>query len=114
MAELLFWPALLLYGEAAFGYFGYVRRAGAAWGGALARDGRPARFPRGPVLGSCADARPRRRPRAAVRRRQARRRRRRGHRGHLDRVVRVSRAARRSRLVRTPRGLRRACRIRAR
>jgi ABC-type uncharacterized transport system permease subunit len=30
MAELLFWPALLLYGEAAFGYFGYVRRAGAA------------------------------------------------------------------------------------
>jgi ABC-type uncharacterized transport system permease subunit len=30
MAELLFWPALLLYGEAAVGYFGYVRRAGAA------------------------------------------------------------------------------------
>ena len=29
MAELLFWPALLLYGEAAVGYFGYVRRAGA-------------------------------------------------------------------------------------
>ena len=30
MAELLFWPALLCYGEAAFGYLGYVRRAGAA------------------------------------------------------------------------------------
>jgi ABC-type uncharacterized transport system permease subunit len=30
MAELLFWPALLFYGEAALGYFGYVRRAGAA------------------------------------------------------------------------------------
>jgi ABC-type uncharacterized transport system permease subunit len=30
MAELLFWPALLFYGEAAVGYFGYVRRAGAA------------------------------------------------------------------------------------
>jgi ABC-type uncharacterized transport system permease subunit len=30
MAELLFWPTLLLYGEAAFGYFGYVGRAGAA------------------------------------------------------------------------------------
>jgi ABC-type uncharacterized transport system permease subunit len=30
MAELLFWPTLLLYGEAAVGYFGYVRRAGAA------------------------------------------------------------------------------------
>ncbi len=30
MAELLFWPALLCYGEAAVGYFGYVRRAGAA------------------------------------------------------------------------------------
>jgi ABC-type uncharacterized transport system permease subunit len=30
MAELLFWPALLLYGEAAVGYLGYVRRAGAA------------------------------------------------------------------------------------
>ena len=29
MAELLFWPALLFYGEAAVGYFGYVRRAGA-------------------------------------------------------------------------------------
>jgi ABC-type uncharacterized transport system permease subunit len=37
MAELLFWPALLLYGEAAVGYFGYVRRSGtpgraAIWG----------------------------------------------------------------------------------
>jgi ABC-type uncharacterized transport system permease subunit len=30
MAELLFWPALLFYGEAAVGYFGYARRAGAA------------------------------------------------------------------------------------
>jgi ABC-type uncharacterized transport system permease subunit len=30
MAELLFWPALLFYGEAAVGYLGYVRRAGAA------------------------------------------------------------------------------------
>ena len=30
MAELLFWPTLLLYGEAAVGYLGYVRRAGAA------------------------------------------------------------------------------------
>jgi ABC-type uncharacterized transport system permease subunit len=30
MAELLFWPTLLFYGEAAVGYFGYVRRAGAA------------------------------------------------------------------------------------
>ncbi len=30
MAELLFWPALLFYSEAAVGYFGYVRRAGAA------------------------------------------------------------------------------------
>ena len=29
MAELLFWPALLCYGEAAVGYFGYVRHAGA-------------------------------------------------------------------------------------
>ena len=26
LAELLFWPALLLYGEAAVGYFGEVRR----------------------------------------------------------------------------------------
>ena len=37
MAELLFWPALLLYGEAAVGYFGEVRRPGragraATWG----------------------------------------------------------------------------------
>jgi ABC-type uncharacterized transport system permease subunit len=30
MAELLFWPALFFYGEAALGYFGYVRRSGAA------------------------------------------------------------------------------------
>jgi ABC-type uncharacterized transport system permease subunit len=30
MAELLFWPTLLLYGEAAVGYLGYLRRAGAA------------------------------------------------------------------------------------
>lgn len=30
MAELLFWPALLLYGEAAVGYFGDARRPGAA------------------------------------------------------------------------------------
>ena len=30
MAELLFWPTLLFYGEAAVGYFGYVRRAGTA------------------------------------------------------------------------------------
>jgi ABC-type uncharacterized transport system permease subunit len=30
MAELLFWPTLLFYGEAAVGYLGYVRRAGAA------------------------------------------------------------------------------------
>jgi ABC-type uncharacterized transport system permease subunit len=30
MAELLFWPAILFYGEAAVGYFGYVRRAGVA------------------------------------------------------------------------------------
>src|SRR3954453_23614620 len=29
MAELLFWPALLFYGEAAVGYFGYARSAGA-------------------------------------------------------------------------------------
>src|SRR4051812_2052878 len=29
MAELLFWPTLLFYGEAAFGYVGYARRAGA-------------------------------------------------------------------------------------
>ena len=37
MAELLFWPALLLYGEAAIGYFGDIRRPGrsgraATWG----------------------------------------------------------------------------------
>ena len=37
MAELLFWPALLLYGEAAVGYFGDIRRPGragraATWG----------------------------------------------------------------------------------
>lgn len=37
MAELLFWPALLLYGEAAVGYLGDVRRPGrlgraATWG----------------------------------------------------------------------------------
>jgi ABC-type uncharacterized transport system permease subunit len=37
LAELLFWPALLLYGEAAVGYFGDVRRPGragraATWG----------------------------------------------------------------------------------
>ena len=30
LAELLFWPALLLYGEAAVGYFGDVRRPGSA------------------------------------------------------------------------------------
>ena len=30
MAELLFWPALLLYGEAAVGYFGDARHPGAA------------------------------------------------------------------------------------
>ena len=30
MAELLFWPALVLYGEAAIGYFGDARRPGAA------------------------------------------------------------------------------------
>jgi ABC-type uncharacterized transport system permease subunit len=30
LAELLFWPALLLYGEAAVGYFGDVRRPGRA------------------------------------------------------------------------------------
>ncbi|HET9115544.1 MAG TPA: cytochrome c biogenesis protein CcsA [Gaiellaceae bacterium] len=30
MAELLFWPALLLYGEAAVGYFGDVRHPGRA------------------------------------------------------------------------------------
>jgi ABC-type uncharacterized transport system permease subunit len=30
LAELLFWPALLLYGEAAVGYFGDVRRPGGA------------------------------------------------------------------------------------
>lgn len=30
MAELLFWPALLFYGEAAFGYLGDVRRPGTA------------------------------------------------------------------------------------
>jgi ABC-type uncharacterized transport system permease subunit len=30
MAEILFWPALLLYGEAAVGYLGYLRRAGTA------------------------------------------------------------------------------------
>ena len=30
MAELLFWPVLLLYGEAAVGYFGDARRPGAA------------------------------------------------------------------------------------
>ena len=37
LAELLFWPALFLYGEAAIGYFGDVRRPGlagraATWG----------------------------------------------------------------------------------
>jgi ABC-type uncharacterized transport system permease subunit len=37
LAELLFWPALLLYGEAAVGYFGDIRRPGragraATWG----------------------------------------------------------------------------------
>jgi len=37
LAELLFWPALLLYGEAAFGYLGDARRPGragraATWG----------------------------------------------------------------------------------
>ena len=37
MAELLFWPALVLYGEAALGYFGEARRPGlagraATWG----------------------------------------------------------------------------------
>ncbi|HSX22064.1 MAG TPA: cytochrome c biogenesis protein CcsA [Gaiellaceae bacterium] len=30
MAELLFWPALVLYGEAALGYFGDARRPGVA------------------------------------------------------------------------------------
>jgi ABC-type uncharacterized transport system permease subunit len=30
LAELLFWPALLLYGEAAVGYFGEARRPGVA------------------------------------------------------------------------------------
>ncbi|HLY93334.1 MAG TPA: cytochrome c biogenesis protein CcsA [Gaiellaceae bacterium] len=30
MAELLFWPALVLYGEAALGYFGDARRPGSA------------------------------------------------------------------------------------
>src|SRR6476619_7267212 len=30
LAELLFWPVLLLYGEAAVGYFGEARRPGAA------------------------------------------------------------------------------------
>ena len=30
MAELLFWPALVLYGEAALGYFGDARRPGTA------------------------------------------------------------------------------------
>jgi ABC-type uncharacterized transport system permease subunit len=30
LAELLFWPALVLYGEAAVGYFGDARRPGAA------------------------------------------------------------------------------------
>jgi ABC-type uncharacterized transport system permease subunit len=30
VAELLFWPTLFFYGEAAVGYLGYVRRAGAA------------------------------------------------------------------------------------
>ena len=47
MAELLFWPALLLYGEAAVGYLGDARRPGAAgraatWGvrlGWLAQTG---------------------------------------------------------------------------
>src|SRR5437763_13714426 len=47
LAELLFWPALLLYGEAAVGYFGEARRPGAAgraatWGvrlGWLAQTG---------------------------------------------------------------------------
>ena len=32
MAELLFWPALLAYGEAAFAYFGEARRPGRAGG----------------------------------------------------------------------------------
>src|SRR5256885_16868863 len=37
LAELLFWPALLLYGEAAVGYFGDMRHPGragrvATWG----------------------------------------------------------------------------------
>src|SRR4029077_5404768 len=62
LAELLFWPALLLYGEAAVGYFGDVRRPGragraATWGvrlGWLAQTAllgvqaaRDARFPWG-------------------------------------------------------------------
>jgi ABC-type transport system involved in cytochrome c biogenesis permease subunit len=32
LAELLFWPALLAYGEAAFAYFGEARRPGRAGG----------------------------------------------------------------------------------
>src|SRR4029077_10818362 len=44
LAELLFWPALLLYGEAAVGYLGEVRRPGRAgragtWGVPLRRRG---------------------------------------------------------------------------
>src|SRR3954451_16371502 len=34
LVELLFWPALLLYGEAAVGYFGDMRRPGRAGAGA--------------------------------------------------------------------------------
>src|SRR3954463_7762438 len=31
LAELLFWPVLVLYGEAAVGYLGDARRPGSAW-----------------------------------------------------------------------------------
>jgi ABC-type uncharacterized transport system permease subunit len=35
LAELLFWPALVLYGEAAIGYFGDARRPGSAGSAAI-------------------------------------------------------------------------------
>jgi ABC-type uncharacterized transport system permease subunit len=67
MVELLFWPAVLFYGEAAFGYFGDARRPGAAgraatWGVRLgwlaqtallaAQAAREAGFPWGTWAGS--------------------------------------------------------------
>jgi ABC-type uncharacterized transport system permease subunit len=54
MAELLFWPTLLFYGEAAVGYLGYARRAGAAGRAALliVQAAREDGFPWGTWAGS--------------------------------------------------------------